>query len=69
MDSEEIRRLQAYLQTKLNAKLRLVGRKETKDSVEVYLEDEFVAVVYKDTDEGEISYSMNMTILSEDLDA
>ncbi|MEM6535168.1 MAG: DUF3126 family protein [Pseudomonadota bacterium] len=67
MGNEEVSRLEAYLKDKLNPNLRLVGRKETDDSVEVYLGDEFVAVVYKDTDEGEVSYSMNMTVLSEDI--
>lgn len=67
MGNEEVSRLEAYLKDKLNAGLRLVGRKETDDSVEVYLGDEFIAVVYKDEDEGEVSYSMNMTVLSEDL--
>jgi len=44
-----------------------VARKETDDSVEVYLGAEFIAVVYKDVDDGETSYAVNMTILSEDL--
>ena len=52
MGREEVLRLEAYLKEKLNPGLRLVGRKETDDSVEVYLGTEFLAVVYKDTDEG-----------------
>ncbi len=67
MGREEVQRLEAYLKDKLNDGLRLVARKETDDSVEVYLGAEFLAVVYKDTDEGEVSYSMNMTVLAEDL--
>lgn len=68
MNREEIQRLEAYLKDKLNSDLKLVARKETDDSVEVYLGAEFLAVVYKDTDEGEVSYSMNMSVLAEDLD-
>lgn len=67
MGREEVLRLEAYLKEKLNPDLRLVTRKETDDSVEVYLGAEFLAVVYKDTDEGEVSYSVNMTVLAEDL--
>ncbi len=67
MGGEEVKRLEAYLKNKLNPNLRLIGRKETSDSVEVHLGDEFIAVAYKDTDEGEVSYSINMSVLSEDL--
>lgn len=67
MGREEVLRLEAYLKEKLNPGLRLIARKETDDSVEVYLGAEFLAVVYKDEDDGETSYAFNMTILSEDL--
>jgi hypothetical protein len=67
MNREEVLRLEAYVKEKLNPGLRLIARKETDDSVEVYLGAEFLAVVYKDTDEGEVSYSLNMTVLAEDL--
>ncbi|MBO6686941.1 MAG: DUF3126 family protein [Hyphomonas sp.] len=69
MGREEVLRLEAYLKEKLNPGLRLIARKETDDSVEVYLGAEFLAVVYKDVDDGETSYSLNMTILSEDISA
>ncbi|MEM7329229.1 MAG: DUF3126 family protein [Pseudomonadota bacterium] len=69
MGREEVLRLEAYLKEKLNPGLRLIARKETDDSVEVYLGAEFLAVVYKDVDDGETSYALNMTILSEDIGA
>ena len=69
MGREEVLRLEAYLKEKLNPGLRLIARKETDDSVEVYLGAEFLAVVYKDVDDGETSYSLNMTVLSEDIGA
>ncbi|CAI8418378.1 MAG: hypothetical protein CME93_05710 [Hyphomonadaceae bacterium] len=68
MTREESLRLEAYLKQKLNPDIRLAARKETSDSVEVYLGSEFIAVVYKDEDEGEVSYALNMTVLQEDLD-
>jgi len=67
MGREEVLRLEAYLKEKLNPGLRLIARKETDDSVEVYLGAEFLAVVYKDEDDGETSYAFNMTVLTEDL--
>lgn len=68
MTREESLRVEAYLKQKLNPDIRLAARKETSDSVEVYLGSEFIAVVYKDEDEGEVSYALNMTVLQEDLD-
>ena len=67
MEKEETLRLEAYLKEKLNPGIRLVSRSQTDDSVEVYLGAEFIAVVYKDVDEGEVAYQFQMTVLSEDL--
>lgn len=67
MEKEETLRLEAYLKEKLNPGIRLVGRSQTDDSVEVYLGAEFIAVVYKDVDEGEVAYQYQMTVLAEDL--
>ena len=64
----EVTLLQKYLQDKFaNTKLALVERKEVKDSVEVTLAGEFLGVIYKDEDEGEVSYDFNMAILAMDL--
>ena len=67
MGREEVLRLEAYLKDKLHPGLRLVARTDTDDSVEISLGAEFLAVVYKDVDDGETSYSLNMTILAEDI--
>ena len=53
MEREETLRLEAYLKEKLHPGLRLLARQKADDSVEVYLGAEFIAVVYKDEDEGE----------------
>jgi hypothetical protein len=64
----EITRLQKYLQQKFsNPKLILVERKEARDSLEVTLAGEFIGTIYKDEDEGEVSYDFNMAILEMDL--
>lgn len=67
MEREETLRLEAYLKEKLHPGLRLLARDKTADSVEVYLGAEFIALVYKDVDEGETSYQFQMTVLQEDI--
>ncbi|MBK8199761.1 MAG: DUF3126 family protein [Acidobacteria bacterium] len=67
MNKEETLRLEAYLKEKLNPGLRLLARDKANDSLEVYLGAEFLAVVYKDEDEGETSYQFMMTVLKEDI--
>ena len=70
MNTTEIARLQKYLQEKFtNKKISLVVRKEAKDSVEVLLDAEFIGIIYRDEDDGEISYDFNMAILEIDLPA
>ena len=69
MKPEEIRKLEAYLKKLFKGSdisVRALPRK--KDSVEVYVGDEFVGLISKDTDEGETSYHVTMTILDIDLD-
>ena len=66
--SEEIVKLQKYIQSKFgNQDLTVTARKEAKDSLEVMLAGEFLGTIYKDEDEGEISYDFNMAILDMDL--
>ena len=68
MEQIEIARLQNYLRQKFGTdRLRVKMRKETNDSVEVLLGEEFIGVIYKDEDEGETSYQFQMTVLEEDL--
>lgn len=67
-EKTEITKLQTYLQKKFgNPGLTLRDRK-VEDSLEVLLNGEFLAVIYKDTDEGETSYDLNMSILDIDVD-
>lgn len=67
-EKPEIARLQKYLRDKFgNPKLTLVERKGTRDSVEVEMDGEFIGTVYKDAEDGEVSYDFNMAILGVDL--
>jgi hypothetical protein len=66
--SEDIKRLDVYLKRKFdNEKLRVVGRPRKKDSVEAYLGEEFIGVLFIDDQRGGRSYIFEMPILSIDL--
>jgi hypothetical protein len=70
MNKNDIARLQKYLQEKLtNKKISLSERRNDKDSLEVMLDGEFIGTIYRDEDEGDISYDFNMAILEIDLPA
>lgn len=65
---EELIKIQAYLRSKFdNEGLAVRPRAQTGDSIEVLLNGEFMGLVYKDEDEGEVSYDFNMAILNIDL--
>ncbi len=69
MEAEEVAKIQNYLQNKFqNNGFALKFRDKVTDSVEVLLNGEFIGVIYKDEDEGELSYNFNMSILEIDLD-
>ncbi len=68
MSPTEIARVQKYLrQTFDNNRINLKRHSRDKESVEVLLEDEFIGVIYKDDEEGEVSFAFNMAILDMDL--
>ena len=68
MSPVEIARLQAYLQSKFNVpNLSVRGRSNKDDSAEVYFGDEFIGVIFRDAEDGEVSYDLNMAILEIDL--
>ncbi len=69
LDTQEISKLQGYLQKIMNSKgVSVRSRPNAPDSAEVLKDGEFLAVVYKDEDEGETSYTMTMSILDIDLE-
>lgn len=68
MDNDEILRVQKYLRDKFRLDTITLHRRPNKDdSVEVMIGDEFIGVIYKDDEDGEVSYDFNMAILSFDL--
>jgi hypothetical protein len=68
MTRDEITKLEAYLKKTFKVKnLEVRQRPKKSDSVEVYLDDEFIGVIYRDDEDGEVSYQFQMAILEYDL--
>jgi len=68
MNDFEIKQIQEYLNSKFDSnKFVAKKRKSIDDSCEIFLENEFIGLVYVEKDEGEVSYQFHMTILREDL--
>ncbi len=68
MNHPEIIRLQKYLQLKFgNRAIDVRPRNKQNDSVEVYLGEEFVGLIYVDDEDGDKSYNFQMAILEDDL--
>ena len=69
MKPDELRKLDAYFKKVFQTPgLTVRARPKKDDSAEVYLGDEFLGVLYRDEDEGELSYNFSMAILDIDLD-
>ncbi len=69
MKPEEIRKLDAYFKKVFaNNLLEIRARPKKDDSCELYKADEFLGIIYRDEDEGELSYNFSMAILDIDLD-
>lgn len=68
MNPQEIARLQGYLRERFNRpELSIRARPNKDDSAEVYFGDEFVGVIFRDDEDGDVSYDFNMAILEIDL--
>lgn len=67
MNNDEIIRVQTYMRLKFQNELVTLKRGAKDDMIEVHLEDEFIGTLFRDEDEGEISYDFNMAILEFDL--
>ena len=68
MNKSEMARLQKYLRDKFGTERIILGPKARKDgSVEVSLGGEFIAIIYRDEEDGEVSYAFHMAIMEEDL--
>ena len=67
MNNDEIIRVQTYLRLKFQNDMLTLKRGAKDDMVEVFMEDEFIGTLFRDDEEGEISYAFNMASLEFDL--
>ena len=68
MTDEEQARVQKYLRDKFgNTDITLRERPQADGSAEVYIGEEFVGIIYKDDEDGDVSFDFNMSILEFDL--
>jgi hypothetical protein len=69
VDAQEIRRVESFLKRRFQLPaIKVRARPQKQDSAEVYIGDEFVGVLFKDEEEGELSYNFTMAILDIDLE-
>ena len=70
MTPSDIERLQTYLRKLFGSdRIRIVPPPRRGLSVELSVNDETVGTVHQDTEDGETSYSIHITVLEEDLPA
>lgn len=67
MKPDEIKKLDAYFKRIFNQSIVIKARPRKDDSAEVYLGDEFLGIVFRDDEDGDLSYNFSMAILDVDL--
>jgi Protein of unknown function (DUF3126) len=66
---DELAKLTKFMRAKFeNAGLSVRKRPQKNDSGEVYVGEEFIGVIFKDEEDGELSYNFSMAILDIDLE-
>ncbi len=68
MNASDITRVQAYLRTLLgNDQVNVVAPPRKGATTELAVGREVIGTVHRDEDEGEVSFSINIIVLEEDL--
>jgi len=69
MTPQQITTLRNYLCKRFGTDAVSIKPRKVQDSVEVYLNDEILGILYiDDEDKTDISYDLNISILQQDLD-
>ncbi len=69
MKPDEIVKLTKFMRAKFQlASLSVRKRPMKDDSAEVYIGEEFIGVIFRDDEDGELSYNFSMAILVFDLE-
>lgn len=70
MSPEQIVSVRNYLCKRLGTEAITIKPRKVKDSVEVYLNDEILGLLYiDDEDPNDVSYDLNISIIAQDLEA
>lgn len=68
MQPTEIAKLDAYFKKTFQLpSIQVKARPQKDDSAEVYIGDEFIGVLFRDDEDGEVNYNFQMAILEFDL--
>ena len=68
MNRSEIWRLEKYLRNLFRLDtITVVERPNQADSVEMHVAGEFIGIIFKDEEDGDVSYAFQMAILEMDL--
>ncbi len=66
---DEIAKLTKFFRAKFELSAMSVRKRPQKDdSAEVYIGEEFIGVIFRDEEDGELSYNFSMAILDIDLE-
>jgi hypothetical protein len=65
---DEIVKLETYFKRIFNDSMVIKARPRKDDSAEVYRGEEFLGIVFRDDEDGDLSYNFSMAILDVDLD-
>lgn len=69
MKPDEIAKLTEFFRAKFEMPSMSVKKRPQKDdSAEVYIGEEFIGVIFRDEEDGELSYNFSMAILDFDLE-
>jgi hypothetical protein len=69
VDPKEVAKVQAYLRKTFGTpSLEIRPRPKKKDSAEVFVNGEFIPVLFREEEDGEVSYQFQMAILDLDLE-
>ena len=69
MKPDEIAKLTKFLRAKFQLpNIAVRKRPQKNDSGEVYIGEEFIGVIFRDEEDGELSYNFSMAILDFDLE-
>ena len=66
---EDVARLERYLRKLFRTDaVRVVMHQKKTDMAELFIGEEFIAPLYREEEDGEVSYQLQMAILDIDLD-